>query len=406
MKKIIKTTKEAGKGLLAAALSLVMLLGVYNIIIPDSIDLMSGEALPVYAGTTAETDGAAEVYSGRDTASVATYTAEYRFLGVLPIKNVRVNLEKRTELYVGGIPFGVRFSTDGVMVVGYGSEREKIANPGYSAGIKPADVIKKIDGKIINDIGGLTDALENCGGKAMTFTCERAGKEYTVNITPYKSGEDGKYKTGLLVRDSGAGIGTVTYIEPETGFFGGLGHGICDGETGAVVPMRRGTVSDVTVSGAIKGMPGSPGELKGSFKANKTGALLNNTSLGVFGMFSKIPENHGELLPIAAKSEVKCGEAYIMCTLDESGPQRYSIKINEINKDANGSKCFTVKITDRKLIEKTGGIVQGMSGSPIIQNGKLVGAVTHVLINDPTTGYGIFIENMLNAADLPMERAA
>ena len=407
MKKIIKTTKKVGKCLLAAALSAVMLIGVYNIIIPDSIDLMSGEALPVYAGfATADNNATVEAWHSSDANKFTTYTAEYRLFGVLPVKNVTVNVEKRTELYVGGMPFGVRFSTDGVMVVGYGSEREKTSNPGYMAGIKPADVIKKINGKTVNDIGDLTDALDLCGGKAMSFTCERAGQEYTANVVPYKSSEDGKYKTGLLVRDSGAGIGTVTYIEPDTGFFGGLGHGICDGETGAVVPLKRGTVSDVNVNGAIKGMSGSPGELKGSFKANKTGALLSNTSLGVFGMFSKVPENHGELLPIATRSEVKNGEAYIICTLDESGPQRYSIKISEINKDANGSKCFTVKITDRKLIEKTGGIVQGMSGSPIIQNGKLIGAVTHVLINDPTTGYGIFIENMLAAAQLPQARAA
>ena len=361
MKKIIKTTKKVGKSLLAVAMSLGLILGVYNIIIPDSIDLMSGEDMPVFLGATANMDSAAEVYSGSEAlCATSTYTTEYKLLGIFPLKNVRVSVEKRTELYVGGMPFGVRFATDGVMVVGYGSEREKIANPGYSAGIKPADVIKKIDGKIINDIGGLTDALDTCGGKTMTFTCERAGKEYTTNLTPYKSGEDGKYKTGLLVRDSGAGIGTVTYIEPETGFFGGLGHGICDGETGALIPMKRGTVTDVNVNGAIKGTSGSPGELKGSFKTNKAGALLNNTSLGVFGMFSKIPECHGELLPIAAKSEIKNGEAYIICTLDQNGPQRYSIKISEINKDANGSKCFTVKITDAKLIEKTGGIVQGM----------------------------------------------
>ena len=192
---------------------------------------------------------------------------------------------------------------------------------------------------------------------------------------------------------------------PETNFFGGLGHGICDGETGAVIPMERGTVTDVTINGVVKGVAGAPGELRGSFKNNKTGSLLENTSCGVFGIFTALPENHGELLPIALKNEVKSGDAYIICTLDSGNPQKYTVKITDINHDASGSKCFSIKITDSRLLSKTGGIVQGMSGSPIIQNGKLVGAVTHVMVNDPTTGYGIFIENMLNAAKMPMARA-
>ena len=308
-------------------------------------------------------------------------------------------------LYPGGMPFGVKFYTDGLVIVGFTDVpcEGGVSKPAYDAGLRVNDVITKVNG---NDVRTSGDFLDYMTGESLRITYERGTEEGEVVFTPVKSTEDGKYKTGLTVRDSGAGIGTVTYIEPETNFFGGLGHGICDGETGAVIPMERGTVSEVSINGAVKGVSGSPGELRGSFKNTKTGALLENTSRGVFGMFTSLPEAHGELLPIAFKNEVKSGEAYIICTLDGTGPQKYSVKISDIDRNADGNKCFSVKITDKRLIEKTGGIVQGMSGSPIIQNGKLVGAVTHVLISDPTSGYGIFIENMLAAAQMPMQMAA
>ena len=164
--------------------------------------------------------------------------------------------------------------------------------------------------------------------------------------------------------------------------------------------MDRGTVLGVTIGGLEKGLPGAPGEVKGYFSRTKCGTLCSNTNCGVFGVFSELPASLPEKsMPVASKSEVREGDAYIWCTLDESGPHKYSIKISEINRQASGNKCFSVTVTDPDLIAKTGGIIQGMSGSPIIQNGKLVGAVTHVLINDPTSGYGIFIENMLNQAE-------
>jgi stage IV sporulation protein B len=293
------------------------------------------------------------------------------------------------------MPFGVHFSTQGVMVIGYGSDKDKSSNPGYMSGIRPSDIITKINGTAVNDISALTKMVDSAKGKSLSFTCRRNGKEFETSITPYYSASENRYKTGLLVRDSGAGIGTVTYIIPESNLFGGLGHGICDGETGSLIPLQRGVVSDVTINGVIKGISGTPGELRGSFKNNKIGSVINNTSCGIFGMFSELPKQHGELMPIALRNEIKAGKAYIYCTLDETGPQKYEIQISEIDTGAKGNKCFTVKVTDPCLIEKTGGIVQGMSGSPIIQDGKIVGAVTHVLINDPTTGYGIFIENML-----------
>ena len=324
----------------------------------------------------------------------------------LAAKNVSY---KDLKLYPGGVPFGVKFQTDGLIVIGFSDVVNDGArsNPAYDAGIREKDVITKINGSAVAGASTLTEAVESSSGSEITVTYRRAGQERVAHVKPKYSSADGRYKTGLLIRDSGAGIGTVTYIYPETLSFGGLGHGICDGDTGELIPMDRGSVLDVTISGITKGASGAPGEIKGYFEGGKTGTLISNTSCGVYGTFASLPQNlPTEPMQVGLKGELKEGEAYIYCTLDDGVPCKYTVKISDINLSATGNKCFTVKVTDKKLIEKTGGIVRGMSGSPIIQNGKLVGAVTHVLVNDPTTGYGIFIENMLSAAQMPMAKAS
>ena len=300
-------------------------------------------------------------------------------------------------LYAGGMPFGVKFFTEGVTVVGFSdveTEEGKV-NPANVAGLKQKDVILKVNGEVLSGASELTELIENCGGKALTLHCRRGTNEFDVTLTPAYCPAEARYKTGIWVRDSGAGIGTVTFIIPDTGAFAGLGHGICDGDTGELVAMKRGSVSDVTISSVVRGAAGAPGELKGYFNAGKVGSLLGNSSCGVWGMFSEVPEVSSEPMPIGLRDELEEGDAYIMCTLDSNKLGQYDVRISNINRDATGSKCFTVTVTDPDLLAVSGGIVQGMSGSPIIQNGKLVGAVTHVLINDPAVGYGIFIENML-----------
>ncbi len=313
------------------------------------------------------------------------------------------------ELYAGGMPFGVKFFTEGVTVVGFHeveSDGGKV-NPAAEAGLKQKDVILKVNGEALTGASQLTQLIENSGGKALTLSCRRGKNHFEVQLTPRFCPSEGRYKTGIWVRDSGAGIGTVTFIIPETGAFAGLGHGICDSDTGALVPMRRGAVSDVTIKSVVKGAAGAPGELKGYFNPGKSGSLLGNSSCGVWGVFSTLPEDcDGELMHVGTRDEIREGEAYILCTLDSNEIGKYAVEISNINHDAAGSKCFSVRVTDKALLDKTGGIVQGMSGSPIIQNGKLVGAVTHVLINDPTAGYGIFIENMLNAVNLPLAKVS
>ena len=316
---------------------------------------------------------------------------------------------KNMKLYVGGMPFGVKFATDGLLIVGFSDIKngDKTENPCRTAGLKINDVIVSINGKSVSSTEELTDRVAANGKSPLTVEYVRDGKTYKAVITPSYCSEEGKYKAGIFVRDSGAGIGTVTYIVPEDGSFAGLGHGICDGETGKLIPMSRGSVVGVEINGVVKGLSGSPGEVKGYFNSGKTGTLLRNTQCGVYGVFANSPASPiSTPVSLGLRNEVKEGNATIYSTLNGTTPRAYEIKISDIKRDATGNKCFTVKVTDPALIEKTGGIIQGMSGSPIIQNGKLVGAVTHVLINDPTTGYGIFIENMLNAAQMPQARAS
>lgn len=341
--------------------------------------------------------------------SISARPADNFFTGNAITAARQSDKSKSIRLYPGGMPFGVKFVTEGILIVGFCEVKNAgtSSNPSIEAGLRQGDIIVKLNGVPISSACELTEAVENSGGKAISVIYMRDGKECSASLVPAYSSEEGRYKSGLYVRDSGAGIGTVTFIVPKTNAFAGLGHGICDADTGALIPMQRGSVVGVTINGVIKGLPGSPGEVKGYFSSGKTGSILGNTECGVYGVLTSLPQNIPcEPMPIGTRSELRCGKAHIYCALDSGRCEKYEIEISDIRRDSTSNKCFTVKVTDPALIEKTGGIVQGMSGSPIIQDGKLVGAVTHVLINDPTTGYGIFIENMLNAANMPMAKAS
>jgi len=306
----------------------------------------------------------------------------------------------RIELYVGGIPFGVRFFTEGILVVGYCDVESGggCHNPARAAGLSPGDCIYKINEETPHTAAELSAILQKQRGE-ITVGYKREGEEREATLTPLACDEDGKLRMGLFVRDSGAGIGTVTFVTEKGHTFAGLGHGICDGESGTLIPLSRGSVMGVTIGSIARGAAGAPGELKGHFSAGKIGSLLGNTVCGVYGVLAERPSLPAGKCEIAHKSEVREGAATVWCTLDDNVCRPYTVELSQIHRGAEGNKCFTVKVTDKTLLEKTGGIVQGMSGSPIIQNGRLVGAITHVLIGDPTTGYGIFIENML--ANIP-----
>lgn len=378
--------------LLAFLIFSAAMTGTYEMIIPDSVSCAFNSEPPSYPLVSA-------IKSEADADTPESALVNYRLYGIIPLKSVTVNKYDDLKLYPGGMPFGVKFVTQGVLVVGFCDVTSKhgIKSPAADAGLQINDIITKIDGTGISSSEELTRFIEQGNGKSVTLTYTRDGKEYTANLTPAYSEREAKYKTGIYARDSGAGIGTVTFIVPETYAFGGLGHGICDSQSGKLIPMQRGSVVGVTINGVTRGLAGSPGEVKGYFSSGKTGTLLGNTECGVYGVFASRPENiHSEPIPICKRGDVKDGKAYIYCTLSENKTQRYEIEISNIQRDSTTNKCFTIKVTDPALLELSGGIIQGMSGSPIIQNGKLVGAVTHVLVNDPSTGYGIFIDNMLS----------
>ncbi len=293
-------------------------------------------------------------------------------------------------LTVGGDTFGVRLFADGVLIAGVADQN----CPAAKAGLQRGDLILKIDNKDMKTVSEVVGCIEESGGKALPFLLRRGDEELNISITPVKDA-NGMYRVGMRVRDNAAGIGTVTFIDPRTGAFGGLGHGICDTETGELLPLERGAVMETEISDVIRGAEGSPGELKGYLCSKKIGTLLHNCECGVYGIFSPIPG--GETLDMAERHQVHNGDATLRCTLGDDKTHDYKVELCDVQKDNTGTKCFAVRVVDKELLARTGGIVQGMSGSPIIQDGKLVGAVTHVLIGDPTRGYGIFLENMLAA---------
>ena len=395
-----KKTRWVWLSLAALLLMFATVLGIYDRVIPDRVSYFEGENIPVYLFADAEAQG--EIACASDSARASNITVQYKLFDLIPVKTVTAESYKRLQVYPGGMPFGIKFFTSGVTVVGF-SDVEcdgKQVNPAEKAGIRAKDIITHINGRELADSRELSEMVEASQGAPLKLTCLRGGERLDITVTPLMCASEGKYKTGVLVRDSGAGIGTVSFIMPQSNYFVGLGHGICDTETGDLIPIRRGTVVDVTISGINKGVCGTPGEIHGFFCAGKKGTLLGNTDCGVYGILTEKPATVcEEPISIALKDELEEGEAHILCTLDTGGIGQYAVEISDINKNATAGKCFTVKVTDPRLLEKTGGIVQGMSGSPIIQNGKLVGAVTHVMINDPTTGYGIFIENMLNQTE-------
>lgn len=397
----IKTIKITSALLFSILIIFALVIGCAYYLIPSNQSYYVGQPLRQNTLVRLECDDAAPaIAAGKH---VQSLKATAKLFGVLPLKAVSIDYYDEFSLYVGGFPFGVKFFTDGIIVVDLTDVNTEngSSNPAYEAGIRTNDVIIKCNGTVLSGAEELTKMIENSGGNPLMLTYKRDGAEFNASLTPVISKEDGLYKTGMWIKDSGAGIGTVTYISPADNSFGGLGHGICDPNSGELMPMQRGSLMDVTLNGVKKGLVGEPGEIKGYFDGEKLGAVLTNTDCGVFGVYAEKPKEATRLLPIGLKSEIENGKASVICTLDEGGPKEYEIELSSINRAApeNSNKCFTVKITDPDLIEITGGIVQGMSGSPIIQNGRLIGAITHVMINDPTTGYGIFIENMLSEAE-------
>lgn len=330
------------------------------------------------------------------------YRVDMKLLGVIPIKTATVKTQERQYVVPCGLPFGVKLYTAGVIVVGMTDVDTAggAVNPARLAGIREGDAILSISGNQVNTTEDVAKAFENCDGNPIDVQVQRGTDIFTVKFTPMLSASQKIYKAGLWVRDSSAGIGTMTFYHPESGIFGGLGHAICDVDTGEILPLMSGAVVAASITGCTPSRNGAPGELCGYFHNESTiGNLKINGETGIYGQ-AKAPVSQGEAVPVAMKQEIAEGAAKILTTLDDSGPQEYAIEIVKIYYNSSSQqKNMVVKVTDPVLLEKTGGIVQGMSGSPILQNGMLVGAVTHVFVNNSAQGYAIFAENMMNTAN-------
>lgn len=372
--KMIRTSKFIFRAACAAVSVLTAVVGYYY------------AALPVRLNTDSDT-----VYcSGGFSAAVLRPTdggCAY-YLGAVPIKEAELTRTKRPQLIPCGTPFGIRVRSDGVMVVSVGND-----SPAAESGIKQGDVITSVNGVAVTTNNEISDAVQLSDGSAEVILTR--GESKLCLSVPTKKNSDGTLKIGAWVRDSAAGIGTMTWYDPQTGKFGGLGHAVSDVTTGQCVPLSGGEITAARISGIVRGKKGEAGELCGSFVSGETmGKVTANTEVGVFGTAE--PPADGAAIPMAFRHEAECGRAVILTTVDDGGVRKYDIEIERINLlDMTGSKSMVIRITDPALIEKTGGIVRGMSGSPIIQNGRLVGAVTHVLLNDPTRGYAVFAESMM-----------
>lgn len=323
--------------------------------------------------------------------------------GIVPVKNIEVNAIPARELIVCGNTVGIKLYIKGVLVVGISGVitpegREVI--PVKNTGLEPGDFIIEINNKKIDKITDLSRAVEESQESEVELKYIHENHIITAKAMPAQCVEDEKFRLGLWVRDSTAGVGTLTYIEEETGKFGALGHGITDIDTGIMMPVKNGELLKSTVYGIKKGLQGTPGELQGDFlnSPEVVGDIFWNTAFGVFGKIrgNVISELSGEKYPVGTRSVVRVGPATILSNISGDIVEAFSVEIQKVaKKNLLGPKSMILKITDPRLLNETGGIIQGMSGSPIIQEGRIVGAVTHVLVNDPSRGYGIFIETML-----------
>ncbi len=383
----IRHIPQSAAALLSAVCAAVMMtVSYYGQALPDSFTTEEGSALtlstrlPVTAASAAVTDGS---------------RVSLKLFGSVPIKEVKETAVKRPTLIAGGQAFGIKLVTDGVMII----DMKKINGrcPAEEAGLRIGDVIEEINGEKVGSNSRISELIRSSRGSDCKVTFRRSDSKFECTLTPVFG--EGSYRAGMWVRDSSAGIGTLTFADPATGAFAGLGHSICDADTHEPLPLSQGSVSGVKLSGCTKSAKGDPGQLIGEFTDEELGQLTLNCSGGVYGESEILSDVslQGEEFPLGFSQEVREGSAYILAQLDDSGVKRYDITIERVS-PIDCDHDLIIKTNDKRLLRKAGGIVQGMSGSPIIQDGRLVGAVTHVFVDDPTGGYGIFAERMYNCS--------
>ncbi len=401
-----------------------ILFEIYQVfLMPDEYMVIKGEKkrlnlnLPFGALITTEDEGISkiegmEVTTGKigidnkksfqiETSDTGNKTLEFKLFGLVPIKKMIVSVISPVKVIPGGQSIGVKLYTQGVLVVAladFTALDGRTHNPATEAGLSVGDSIISINDIKVRDADHVIQLLNECRGRVAQIKIKRGGKDLIKNVNPLKDKKDGKYRIGAWVRDKTAGVGTLSFYYPGTGLFGALGHAITDVDTGLMLSIGEGEILESRIAAIQKGERSKPGEIRGIFfeEQNKLGDIQKNTEFGIFGTLCKTIKNeyYEEPIPLALYHEVQEGPAYMLTTVDKK-IERYSIVIQKVSNQHNPApKSMVIKITDNKLLSTTGGIVQGMSGSPIIQGGKLVGVITHVFVNDPTRGYAIFAEWM------------
>ncbi|POP31031.1 SpoIVB peptidase [Lactonifactor longoviformis] len=400
---ILHRKRNYRRFLLVLLLLNIIGIGVYSYIsirdsIPDDVRIRAEEQ-----------DGLASILEQNplitydDSLSVAgnkTYTIECRLCHVMPLKKVKVQIVEDTWVAASGTPIGLYMETEGVMIIGSGDvvSTDGIAYQPAEHIVQAGDYILKANGTDITNKNQLISMIHDSNGETMELLVDRNGEEIPLSLTPLL-GEDNSYKLGIWVRDNTQGIGTLTYVDAH-GNYGALGHGISDVDTGELLKLDRGELYQAEILSVMKGSKGNPGELSGVInyqKSNQLGSIDINSEKGIFGTIPAESRESLHLVPmeVGLKQDVTTGSAKILTTV-KGETKEFDIEITEIFWDqADTNKAFSIQVTDPDLLEYSGGIVQGMSGSPVIQNGKIIGAVTHVFVQDATKGYGIFIENML-----------
>lgn len=396
---------------------LILLIYVSNITsLPDNLILFQGEkinlktAFGLSFSTNHEEDKLTEKYEVLQTSTAIQTSKDYtgkvsinlNLFGKIPVKTIDVNIIENTEVVALGDIVGLKLYTNGVLVVGM-SEISGVDNHKYKpyeeTGIEEGDMIVEVNEQTVTCTFDLLKSIKEAEGREVSISYVRDGNIEETSIKPVKA-QDNTYKIGLWVRDTAAGVGTVSFYEPSTGLFAALGHGILDVDTEELLDISTGDFVTTNIVSITKGEKGNPGKIQGSIENQTTiGQVYKNTEFGVYGSLKNLSSlniNSQNTMKVALRDEIKTGKARIICTLENNKKEEYEVEIQKIDKNNNSdNKSMLIKVTDQRLIDKTGGIIQGMSGSPIIQDGKLIGVLTHVLVSDPTMGYGVFADMMI-----------
>lgn len=367
-----------------------------NVALPSSVVSYNGDYSPfsgVITYTAADGGSAAFV----DSKSSPNRREELRLFGIVPIKEVTLIEKDEQTVFVSGEVFGIKLYTDGVIIVGTQSVETDSGrvNPAEACGLQVGDVIISINGEKVFTSDAVQAILNDNNGSSFDIKVKRGERYREFTLTPVYCEREGCYKAGMWVRDSTAGIGTLTYYDKQSGMFGALGHQVNDVDTNELMPLLEGEAVSARVTNVQKASKGKTGSLECDFGDYTIGRLTANTDCGIFGAYSAVSQ-YAKEYPVASAQQVKKGKATLVSAVQNGEPKEYEIEITHISySDSNLQKNMVIKITDPELKELTGGIVQGMSGSPVVQDGRLVGALTHVIVNNPEKGYAVFAQTML-----------